>query len=189
MICAVMPSFSSICCGDITDLSTLEREGLSSCDAFCALTGMDELNIIMSLYAVRQKVPIVITKQGNIEELQDIIGELSLGSVISPKHLCSDIVIRYVRSMRDTGGETPLTVQTVAGGQVQACEFAVGPGSLYKNTPLSELKIRPGVLISAIFHNGKVQIANGASVYQEGDSVIVISAETSNIQRFSDIFA
>ena len=184
----LLPS-ATICCGDITDLSTLEREGLSSCDAFVALTGMDELNIIMSLYANSQKVPIVITKQGHIEELQDIIGELSLGSVISPKQLCSDIVVRYVRSMRDTDGESALTVQTVAGGQVQACEFAIGPASLHKNTPLSELKIRPGVLISAIFHEGQVMIANGSSVYQEGDSVIVISTETKNIQRFSDIFA
>ena len=180
---------ATICCGDITDLSTLEREGLSSSDAFVALTGMDELNIVMSLYAISQKVPIVITKQGHIEELQDIIGELSLGSVISPKQLCSDIVVRYVRSMRDTDGESALTVQTVAGGQVQACEFIIGPSSLHKNTPLSELNIRPGVLISAIFHDGKVSIANGASVYQEGDSVIVISAESKNIQRFSDIFA
>ena len=180
---------ASICFGDITDISTLDREGLSSADAFVALTGMDELNVVMSLYAVSQHVPIVITKQGHIDELQDIIGELSLGSVISPKQLCSDIVVRYVRSMRDSGGDTAITVQTVAGGQVQACEFVIGPGTPHKNTPLSELNIRQGVLIPAIFHPGKVTIAGGSSVYAEGDSVIVISSESKNIQRFSDIFA
>ena len=181
---------ASICCGDITDTSTMEREGLSTADAFVALTGLDELNIVMSLYANSKKVPIVITKQGHIDELQDIIGELSLGSVISPKQLCSDIVVRYVRSMRDnSGGTTAVTVQTVAGGQVQACEFIIGPGAPHKNTPLSALKIKPGVLISAIFHEGQAAIANGSSVYQEGDSVIVISTESKNIQRFSDIFA
>ncbi len=190
--CEEMAKFlphASICCGDITDTSTMEREGLSSCDAFVALTGLDELNVIMSLYASSQKVPIVITKQGHIDELQNIIGELSLGSVISPKQLCSDIVVRYVRSMRDNSGDTAVTVQTVAGGQVQACEFIIGPGAPHQNTALSELKIKSGVLISAIFHKGQVTIANGSSVYQEGDSVIVISTESKNIQRFSDIFA
>ena len=179
---------ASICCGDITDTSTMEREGLSTADAFVALTGLDELNIVMSLYASSQKVPIVITKQGHMDELQDIIGELALGSVVSPKQLCSDIVVRYVRSMRDNSGDTAVTVQTVAGGQVQACEFIIGPGALHRNTPLSKLKIRPGVLISAIFHENQVTIANGSSVYQEGDSVIVISSHANNIQRFSDIF-
>ena len=185
-----LPS-ASVSCGDITDPSALEREGLSTADAFVALTGLDELNIVMSLYAISQKVPIVITKQGHIDELRDIISGLSLGSVISPKQLCSDIVVRYVRSMRDTSGETALTVQTVAGGQVQACEFMIGPGALYKDTPLIELssKIRPGVLIPAIFHDGTVTIASGTSRYQEGDSVIVIFTEAKNIQRFNDIFA
>ena len=182
---------ASVSCGDITDPSALEREGLSTADAFVALTGLDELNIVMSLYAISQKVPIVITKQGHIEELRDIISGLSLGSVISPKQLCSDIVVRYVRSMRDTSGETALTVQTVAGGQVQACEFMIGPGALYKDTPLIELnsKIKPGVLIPAIFHDGTVTIAGGSSRYQEGDTVIVIFTEAKNIQRFNDIFA
>ena len=105
---------ASVSFGDITDPSALEREGLSTADAFVALTGLDELNIIMSLYATSQKVPIVITKQGHIEELRDIISGLSLGSVISPKQLCSDIVVRYVRSMRDTSGETALTRQSPA---------------------------------------------------------------------------
>ncbi len=181
----------SISCGDITDPSVLEREGIASSDAFVALTGLDELNIVMSLYANSQKVPIVITKQGRIEELQDIISGLSLGSVISPKQLCSDIVVRYVRSMRDTTGETALTVQTVAGGQVQACEFVIGPGTLHKDTPLIELnkKIKPGILIPAIFHEGTVTIAGGSSRYQEGDTVIVISTINKNIVRFNDIFA
>lgn len=181
----------SITCGDVTDPSVLEREGIATSDAFVALTGLDELNIIMSLYANSQKVPIVITKQGRIEELQDIISGLSLGSVVSPKQLCSDIVVGYVRSMRDTSGDTALTVQTVANGQVQACEFMIGPGTMHKNTPLVELnkKIKSGILIAAIFHEGNVTIASGSSRYQEGDTVVVISTASKNIVRFNDIFA
>ena len=179
-----------VSCGDITDPSTLEREGISTCDAFVALTGMDELNIVMSLYASSQKVPIVITKQGHSDELQTIIGSLSLGSVISPKQICSDIVVRYVRSMRDTTGETALTVQTVAGGQVQASEFVIGAGELHQDTPLGELKskIKPGILIAAIFHENQLTIGGGSSRYSEGDTVVVISTDSRSIVRFNDIF-
>ena len=179
----------SVAHGDITVPSVLEREGLSSADAFVALTGMDELNIVMSLYALSQKVPIVITKQGHIDELKDIVSGLSLGSIISPKELCSDIVVRYVRSMRDTTGDTAITVQSVAGGQVEAAEFIVGPSALHQDTPLKDLTMKPGVLIAAISHRGAITIANGASRYVQGDSVIVISTADKNIQRFNDIFA
>ncbi len=179
----------SVSHGDITDPTTLEREGLSSADAFVTLTGLDELNIIMSLYADKRKVPLVITKQGHIDELNSVIGELPLGSVISPKQICSDMVVRYVRSMRDMKGETALTVQSVAGGQVEASEFIIGPQSRHRDTPLVDLPTKDNVLIAAIFHRGKVTIASGQSRYQEGDSVIVIATETQNIQRFNDIFA
>ena len=99
--------------GDGRNSDFLLDENIKDYDAFVALTGLDELNVIMSLYASSQKVPIVVMKQGHMDELQDIIGELSLGSVISPKQLCSDMVIRYVRSMRDNSGDTAVTVQTV----------------------------------------------------------------------------
>lgn len=180
---------ASISCGDITDHAMLEREGIAGCDAFVALTGLDELNIVMSLYAGSQKVPIVITKQGHMDELQDIVSGLAVGSVISPKQLCSDMVVRYVRSMRDTTGDSAITVQSVAGGQLEASEFVIGTASLHQNTPLGELKFKSGVLIAAIFRKGQVTIANGLSTYQTGDSVIVISAASRNIQRFNDIFA
>ncbi len=179
----------SVSHGDITIPSVLEREGLSSADAFVALTGMDELNIVMSLYAISQKVPIVITKQGHIDELKDIVSGLSLGSIISPKELCSDIVVRYVRSMRDTTGDTAITVQSVAGGQVEAAEFIITPTAQHQDTPLLELKMKPGILIAAIVHRGALTIANGSSRYLQGDSVIVISTAGKNIQRFNDIFA
>nr|MBQ6241811.1 Trk system potassium transporter TrkA [Lachnospiraceae bacterium] len=179
----------SITCGDITVPSTLEKEGLSTADAFAALTGLDELNIVMSLYAVSQKVPIVITKQGHIDELQDIVSGLSLGSIVSPKELCSDIVVRYVRSMRDTSGDSAITVQSVAGGRVEAAEFVIGPASQHRDTPLLDIKIKPGVLIAAISHQGTTTVAGGTSQYTLGDSVIVISAAEMNIQRFNDIFA
>ena len=180
---------ASICYGDITIPSILEAEGLASCDAFVALTGMDELNIIMSLYAISQKVPIVITKQGHIDELKDIVGNLSLGSIISPKELCSDVVVRYVRSMRDTSGDTAITVQSVAGGQIEAAEFMIVSGSLNQDKPLKDLKLKPGVLIAAISHRGTTTIADGSSCFTQGDTVVVVSADSANIQRFNDIFA
>ena len=178
----------SVSYGDITVPSILEKEGLSTADAFVALTGLDELNIVMSLYALSQNVPIVITKQGHIDELQDIVSGLSLGSIISPKELCSDIVVRYVRSMRDNSGDTAITVQSVAGGRVEAAEFIIGASSQHQDTPLLNIKMKPGVLIAAVSHRGQTEIASGSSRFTLGDSVVVISSVENKIHRFNDIF-
>ena len=114
---------------------------------------------------------------------------LSLGSIVSPKDLCSDIIVRYVRSMRSSDGESAVSVQTVAGGRVEACEFLIGSGALHQNTPLKDIRFKPNVLIAAISHRGATQIASGLSEYQAGDSVIVISTDDHVISRFNDIFA
>ena len=121
--------------------------------------------------------------------LKQLVNGLSLGSIVSPKEICSDIVVRYVRSMRDTRGDSAITVQSVAGGRVEAAEFVIGPGSQHRDTPLMNLKIKPGVLIAAVSHQGTTTIAGGSSTFSLGDSVIVISSADINIQRFNDIFA
>ncbi len=180
---------AAISYGDAAYPAVLDREGLSDCDAFVTLTGMDEMNVILSLYAMGRGVPLVITKQSRTDAISEIVDSLSLGSIVSPKDLCSDIIVRYVRSMRTSDGETAVSVQTVAGGRVEACEFLIGSGALHQNTPLKDIRFKNNVLIAAISHQGTTQIANGLSEYQAGDSVIVISKTDLVVSRFNDIFA
>ena len=185
-LAAALPDVSVIL-GDASDHTLLENEGVAECDALVTLTGMDELNMIISLYASSRNVPQVITKLGHSEN-RNIIDSLALGSIVSPKELCSSTIVRYVRALRSqTGGAVSL--HAIADGQAEAVEFLVEPGTLHCGKPLKDLKLKPNVLIASITHGAKTQVPTGNSVFQEGDSLVIVTSGRGVLQQLNDIFA
>lgn len=172
--------------GDATNLSFLESEGLRDCDALVAMTGIDEMNMVISLYAGNCGVAQVITKLGHIESSQ-MLGNLSLGSIINPKELCSNIIVRYVRALKNQT-DAALSVHTFADGQVEAQEFLVDETARYCGVPLKKLKLKKNVLIVCISHGPELCIPNGDSMFQKDDTVIVVTGRKHIIGRFNDIF-
>ena len=173
--------------GDATDQSLLENEGLSSCDALVTMTGVDELNMIISLYGISREVPQVITKLGHSEN-RNIIDSLSLGSIVSPKDLCCTEIIRYVRAMKNQTGAA-VSLHTIADGQAEAVEFLVDSTTRNCSVPLKELKLKPNVLIASITHGAKTEVPSGNSLFCEGDSLVVVTSGRGALQQLNDIFA
>lgn len=178
---------SAVICGDASNRWLLQSEGLMGCDALVSLTDRDELNVLISMYAKTKGVPLVITRQSERKRLP-MLDELALGTIISPKDVCSDAIVQYVRSMRDSGGDTAVTVQSIADGFAQASEFIIRPGTPNQNVPLKDLALKDGVLVAAISRGKNIEIAGGLSTFTEGDSVIIISQQE-EIVHFGDIFA
>ncbi len=172
--------------GDASDQELLEDEGLDRCDALVSLTGMDELNILISLYAKSQGVFQVITKLGH-ERNPAMLDSIQLGSTISPKELCCDNIIRYVRAMNHEK-EAALTVHALVDGAVEAMEFRVDENCKYKDTPLKSLKIRKEARIACIIHGMDTIIPNGDSSFTQGDTLIVVSGNNIVINSLNDIF-
>ena len=173
--------------GDATDHSLLENEGLSSCDALVTLTGTDELNMIISLYASSRDVPQVITKLSHAEN-RNIIDSLPLGSIVCPKELCCNHIIRYVRAMQNQTGAA-VSVHAIADGQAEAVEFLVEESTRNQGIPLKSLKLKPDVLIASITHGAQTEIPNGNSVFHVGDSLVVVTSGRGILQQLNDIFA
>ena len=173
--------------GDATVQSLLENEGLSSCDALVTLTGMDELNMIISLYGTSRGIPQVITKLGHAEN-RNIIDNLSLGSIICPKELCCNSIIRYVRAMQNQTGAA-LSIHTIADGQAEAVEFLVDEHTKNCGIPLKNLKLKPNVLIASISHGASSEVPSGYSVFHKGDSLVVVTSGSGVLQQLNDIFA
>ena len=149
-------------------------------------TGMDEMNMIVSLYGSSRGVPQVITKMGHVEN-QSIIDSLNLGSVVCPKQLCSNIIVRYVRAMQNQTGAA-VSVHAIADGQVEAMEFVVNDSTKNCGVPLKHLKPAAGVLIATITHGSQTQIANGDSVFEKGDTIVVVTSGKRVIRQINDIF-
>lgn len=173
--------------GNVREQDLLESEGVAGTDALVALTGLDELNMIVSLYGTARNVPQVITKLSHIGN-RGVIGNLSLGSVICPRELVCSNIVRYVRAMENQTGAA-VSVHTIADGQVEALEFLVDEHARNCGKPLKEFKLKPNILVVSISHGANTEIANGDSVFQKGDTVVVVDSNSREIIRqFNDIF-
>ena len=179
--------YATVIHGDCSSQANLDSQGLESMDAVVTLTGMDETNMVVSLYAGSRGVSQIITKLGRTENSK-LADTMALGSTISPKELCSNSIVRYVRAMQNQTGAA-VSLHTIADGQVEAIEFLVDESTRHCGTALKDLKLRPNVLIASITHGADTQIPNGGSAFYPGDSVVVVTSGRGILQGMNDIFA
>ena len=185
-LAALLPG-SDIIHGDGTDQNLLESEGLTQTDALVSLTGLDELNMIISLYAQSRGVGQVITKLSRIEN-RTMIDALSLGSVVCPKELCCNTIARYVRAMDNQSGAA-VSVHAIADGQAEAVEFLVDETTKNCGVPLMNIKMKADVLLASITRGSHVEIPGGNSTFQVGDTVVLVTSGQGTIRQLNDIFA
>ena len=185
-LCDLIPE-AHIVCGDATNSDVLQEDGLFSADAFVALTGDDEDNIITALYAKNRGVDKVIVKV-NRDYLSEIIENVGLNSVVSPKDIVAQQLARYVRAMSNSMGGSMETLYRLAGGKVEAMEFKVSADSACVDIPLKDLKLKPNILISAIIRGSKSIIPDGASRIQPGDHAVIV-APAGKIENMDGILA
>ncbi len=173
--------------GDGSHHDVLMEEGLRSIDAFVALTGMDEENILTSLFAGEFNVPKIITKI-NSNELTKMGEKLGLDSVISTKGIVADIIIRYARALENSTGSNVETLYKFMDGKAEAIEFNVRKGSRIIGTPIKDLSLKSGILIAGIIRERKTAvIPTGDTVISEGDRVIVLASADYRLGDLSDI--
>ena len=143
--------------------------------------------MIVSLYATSRGVPQVITKLGHAGN-RSVIDSLSLGSVICPRELVCNNIVRYVRAMENQTGAA-LSVHNIADGQAEAMEFLVDEHTRNCGKPLKEIKLKPNVLVVSVSHGAATEIANGDSVFRQGDLILVVTNGREVIRQLNDIFA
>ena len=173
--------------GDGNDQELLLEEGLELVDAFVTLTGIDEENIILGMYAHSKKVPKIITKV-NQTALVPLLNDTIADGIISPKEITATQVIRYARSIDNSADNSIQTLHRMVGGKIEAIEFRVKKDSKIVDTPLKNLKLKKDLLIAGILRGSRVIIPNGNSQVSAGDRVIIISANH-RFDELSDIFA
>ena len=161
--------------GDGSDQQLLSEEGISKTEAFAALTGADEENIMISLYASRAGQAKLITKV-NRTTFENVIADLKLGSVIYPKVLTADRIQQYVLAMQNSMGSNIETLYHIAGDRAEALEFHVDQPSAVTGIPLGELKLKDNLLVASIARNGKLITPGGRDTIEVDDSVIIVSS-------------
>ena len=184
-LASLLPT-TNIIHGDASDQNLLNSEGLADCEAVVTATGLDEMNMIISLYANNMGVPQTITKLSRIDS-GSIPSNIPLGSIICPKELCCNSIVRYVRAIQNQSGAA-IAVHFIADGQAQAIEFRVDEQTKHCGEALKDIKIRKNVLIVCITHNGKIEIPNGNSSFKKGDGIIIVTSSGDVVRQLNDIF-
>ena len=172
--------------GDGTDQELLEEENASASDAFIALTDRDEDNIIISLYAMQQKVPKVVAKC-NRQNYTGIVRHLGLESVISPKFFTANQILQIVRGRQNTKGSVMNTLYKIGDSGAEAAEFVVNQTTRHLGIPLKDLHLKKGILVAVIIHQGRTIIPEGSSTLELGDTVILVASGRA-ILDINDIF-
>ena len=160
--------------GNAGDQQLLLDEGLDRADAFVALTNMDEENILLSLFAKRVGCGKVVTKINRFD-FASLVNHLDLDSIVYPKNVASDLIVRYVRAMKNTIGSNVEALSQIIPGKVEAAEFIVKKESPIVGIPLSALQFKKNVLIASILRDGQVIIPRGQDCILAGDHVVVVS--------------
>ena len=172
-LCSMFPEVTVIH-GNAGDQETLMEEGIDKAGAFVSLTNLDEENILISLFARSVGTGKLVTKI-NRSDFSSVVKHLDLDSIIYPKNITSDLIVRYARAMKNTRGSNVETLYNIINNKVEASEFIVKEDSPITEAPLMELKFKKDVLIAAILRNKKVIIPRGGDRIMPGDRVVVVS--------------
>ncbi|MBQ4638875.1 MAG: NAD-binding protein, partial [Clostridia bacterium] len=179
---------AEIICGDGTDQELLDEEGMEEADAFVALTGIDEENIILSMYAKKRGAKKVIAKVDRLSFLE-VLGEgTGIESVISPKAIATAQIVRYVRAMEQSVGSSMESLSSIVGGKAEAIEFRIGKNAKFTGVPLKQLRLKENLLIAAVVRKDVPIIPNGDTKMEIGDSVIVVTT-LKKLHSINDIFS
>lgn len=163
--------------GDASNQELLLQEGIGQIDAFASLTGFDEENIMLSLYAASQSKAKLITKVNRIA-FENVIDSMNLGSVIYPKLITSETILQYVRAMQNSMGSNVETLYKIVADRAEALEFRVADEPSIVGIPLEKLELKNNLLVAFINRKGRFISPRGKDTLEEGDRVIVVTTVT-----------
>lgn len=175
-MCELFPK-ATIICGDPTDKNLLQEEGIRDAEAIITNTTIDEENIMLSLYAKSCSKARVITKIHRIS-YDEIIQDLNIGSVIYPKFITAEAIIKYVRAMKNSIGSQMESLYRLNNNRVEALELIIRENSPIVGIPLQDLRLQKDVLIGCISRGGKAMIPDGRSTVEVGDTIILVTTRT-----------
>lgn len=170
---------------DGSSREVLQEEMIDDADAFVALTDIDEENIMLSLFA-RDKVRKKVVTKINRMNFAEIIHTLNLDSVVYPKHITAEIIIRYIRATRNSIGSNVETLYKLVDDRIEALEFTIQPTPGITQIPLHQLNLKDNLLIASINRQGTIIIPGGSDYFLAGDTVIVVTT-ISGLQDIHDI--
>ncbi|MDG3142914.1 Trk system potassium transporter TrkA [Streptococcus suis] len=176
----------NIVVGDGTAKDVLLEENAANYDAAATLTGVDEENIIASLFLEKIGVPKNITKVNRTSLLEIVDHNFVSSSIVTPKSIAADTVMHFVRG-RDNAQDSNLdAMHHIANGRIETLQFEIRDKNKMAGQQLSNIKLKDNVLIAAIIRQGRTIYPTGVDILEVGDKVVVITL-LKNITNIYDV--
>lgn len=154
--------------GDGSDVELLKQEGLSKMDAFVAVTGNSETNILSCLLAKRMGVKKTIAEVENIDYIS-LAEHIGIDTIINKKLIAASRIFRFTMSTEVS------SIKCLTGTDAEVMEFVAKPDSLVTRGKLKDVEFPPDAIVGGIIRERKGFIARGNSQIMEGDHVVVFA--------------
>ena len=152
--------------GDARDIDLLIDEGIDQYDAFIALTGSSEANILTCLTAKEMGIKKTIAEVENIQYISQAEG-LNSGTIINKKLLASSSIFQLLLDADSS------TSKCLALSDAEVAELEVHPGAKISGKPVKELKLSHDMTLAGLIRNDKGMLVGGDTIILPGDHVVV----------------
>ncbi|MDO4996772.1 MAG: Trk system potassium transporter TrkA [Bacilli bacterium] len=170
--------------GDVSDQEILYEEDIENCDAFIALTSIDEENIIYSMFAKNLGVKKVITKVNHIK-LDGVIDTANIDTVIAPHKVATNMVVKYVREMANSGDSSCEAIYN-HDNIFEMIEYKVGSEFKKIGVKIKDLKLKNGIIIAAVQREKNIIFPNGDDLILNNDTIVVVNSKN-RLKSVNDI--
>ncbi len=177
--------YAHIICGDGTDEALLAEEGMRDVQGIAFLTGIDEENIMLSLYAREESKAKLVTKINRIK-FDRVIEKLDLDSIVNPETTTAEYILQYARSMNNAEGSSVENLYTLE-NCLDAMEFILKKPSKVTGIPLKDLNIKDNIIICKIHRNGELITPGGQTTMEVGDTVVLVARRDYKLDNIDDI--
>ena len=171
---------------DGSDRDTLIEEGIQTFDSCISLTGLDEENIIINLYADKLGIKKTVAKV-NRASLKQIAEDIGQYSYITPKEIVGNIIKKYTKSLQGSRASDIENFYRIANSKAEVVEFKItSDHSRVIGTKLKDLNINNNTLIAFIIRNNKQIFPNGDDEIKVNDNVVVVNYQQ-KLEHIDDI--
>jgi len=154
--------------GDGTKVELLEEEAINEMDAFIAVTGNSETNIMSCLLAKAKGVSKTIALVENMDYIH-LSHTIGIDTLINKKLLAADDIFRHIRK------GNIISIRNLIDMDAEILEFQVNEGSKITKSVIKNLNFPSTALIGGLVRNGKGEITLGDTQIQAGDHVVVFA--------------
>ena len=162
--------------GDGSDKQLLIEEGIEDVDSFIACTGMDEENVVFSMFANSINVPKVITKINHLN-FGEVLENVGINSIVTPHVVASNHILRYIRSIENSKGGSMESLVRVMDSNIEIMEFKINGDFKKIGKQLKNIKFKDNLIVVSINRRGNIIFPTGDDIIDVNDGIVIATSK------------